>query len=90
MATVTYDHITIRFKEDEIWELALALKDKLEDSLTSEHYDRYPDSWKSNTGLTVALFKTICLSTRRLHLITEMETKIAERFKVKEVEPCEP
>ena len=87
MATVTYDHITIHFKEDEIWELALALKDKLEDALTNEHYDRYPDSWKQNTHATMGLFKTMCRSIGRLHLVTEMETKIAERFKVKEVEP---
>jgi hypothetical protein len=86
MARFTYDNLHFSFNQQEVFELALALKCKLEGRLTDKHYDQFPDSWEKNTQPTMNLFRTICRSIGRRDLVAEFEKRVTNRF---EAEPSE-
>jgi hypothetical protein len=86
MAHFSYETIHFSFTENELWEVAVALRHKLESRLSDKHYDKYPASWQHNNGATMSLFSTVCLSIGRAQMFNEFEAKVKERFE--EPTPC--
>lgn len=81
MATVGYDNITIRFTENEIWDLITSVRGDLEVRKDDAHYKRCPSSFDSNNSQKLRLFKTLCLSIGRLAEYAELMAKIDARMK---------
>ena len=88
MANVYYENITIRFTENEIWNLVLALKERLRNRITDAHYKRYPDSFEQNSGPEMLLLRDLAGSINRYDEYTqvrlESETTMAKNTKALE------
>ena len=72
MANTSYDKIIIRFDENEVWNLVLALKERLQNRIKDDHYKKYPDSFDQSTGPEMRLLRDLAGSINRYDEYTQI------------------
>lgn len=85
MSDTSYDKITIRFTENEVWDLVLALKERIQNRIKDDHYKRYPDSFEQNVGPDMWLLRDLAGSINRYdeytQILLESQAKMAMNTK---------